>query len=293
MARSSGHGLVHDDDGWERWVLNGFWRSEYADQIRDSGLLALELNEVRGFEGYDLGFLSDIPELLELWVVHHHLDDDSGISQCPKLRRLNLNTYSTTSPEFERFTQLEDCYLEWRPAATSLLSVQTLRRLQVQNPPWSDLGPLQELTGLVHLVFGNARRLVAVDGIESMRSIESLTVRRATKLPSLAGIESLGSLRRLEVNSCRKVSSLEPVRPLQQLQYLHVAEGGSLDSLQPIKELVNLQELWFYGSTNVADGRVKFLVDLPALREVRFQDRRHYDAKRDAIKTVLQSRSRG
>lgn len=287
-------GLTYDDDRWERWVLRGLWLPEYADHIRRSGLLALELNEVRGFQGYELGFLRDIPELQELWIVHHHLDDDSGVTHCVNLRKLVLNTYSRTSPEFGQLTQLQDCYIEWRPAATSLLQVETLHRLHVQNPPWEDLRALQASRGLVDLRFGSARRFTSMDGVESMRSLESFKVHGASKLSSLTGIESLDSLRSLEVNSCRKVCSLEPVRPLRRLQYLHLSEGGHIDSLLPIKGMLDLQELWFYGSTNVVDGRVKFLADMPSLREVRFQNRRHYDAKRDTIDAVLHSRrSRG
>ena len=279
------------EDGWWRWILSGPWQPKYADQIRRRGPLALELNEAWGFVGDNLDFLGDVPELLELQVIHHHLLDDRGVEHCSNLRSLDLNTYSDTSPDFSRFRQLESCSIEWRGAASSLLEVQTLHRLAIQNPPWPDLYPFQALAGLVSLTLGNARRLRSLAGAKSLRSLESLVVYLAPRLASLAGIEELGSLVNLELEDCRTVNSLEPAGDLRRIRSIHFTGRGMVDNLDPLQNLNNLEELWL-GGTKVADGRLTPLLNLPALREVRFRNRPEYDISSEALTAELATRTR-
>ena len=59
-----------------------------------------------------------------------------------------------------------------------------------------------------------------------------------------------------------------------------IANCGEIDSMKPLAELVELSEVFFHESTNILDGNLNMLKNLPNLRDISFQERRHYNLKR-------------
>lgn len=277
-------------DGHNKWVMHGPWRPGHAQLMRESGVFSLELNETKGFVGDDLDFLVEVPELRELEVIHHHLKDDSGVTHCKSLRRLVLNTYARSSPDFAQLKDLEDCYLEWREAAQSIYRSPQVKRLRIQSYPEVDLTTLALLDRLTALSIGAASKLRDLTGIMELRRLEFLGLYAARRLYTLEGIESLHRLEVLEIQECKRVASLEPVRELTELRRLLFAESGPIPSLAPLDRLPRLEEFLFYGSTRVDDGLIRRLLELQLLRKVAYQNRSHYDISREEFAEILEKR---
>lgn len=282
---------IQHGDRPERWVLHGAWQAEYAARIRRSGILALEINPARGFVGEDLEFLKDIPELEILEVIDHHLVDDTGVGHCETLQRLVLNTYAKTSPDFSRLSQLTDLYIEWRQAASAVYDQVQYKRLRIQSFPETDLSALRALTGLTRLAVADARGLASLTGLERLARLEFLGVYRAPKLRSLKGVEALHRLLALEIQQCRDVDSLDSIAGLTTLRRLLFAENGTIPTLAPLAEMRQLEEFHFYGSSKVKDGAIRQLLDLPNLRKVSLQNRRHYDISARGLEEILGRRA--
>jgi hypothetical protein len=68
---------------------------------------------------------------------------------------------------------------------------------------------------------------------------------------------------------------------LSQLRSLDISNLGEVRSLSPIKNLKKLEELHFYENTNIVDGDIRLLSRLRSLNDVRFMNRRHYNASCD------------
>jgi len=57
---------------------------------------------------------------------------------------------------------------------------------------------------------------------------------------------------------------------------LEIGDCGDLPSASQLEPLVSIESLSAWGSTRFTDGDLSTLAALPALREIRMQDRRHY-----------------
>ncbi len=82
------------------------------------------------------------------------------------------------------------------------------------------------------------------------------------------------------------MTNIEPVRALQHLRVLNISENRSIASLAPA-ELPELESLYFYGSTNVADGNLTPLLRMSGLKNVALQNRRHYSHSREHVEAAL------
>ena len=78
---------------------------------------------------------------------------------------------------------------------------------------------------------------------------------------------------------------------MKNLRELLVLDCGPIESLAPLRG-VPLETLFFYESTNIRDGDLGVLLDLPHLKGTAFADRRHYSHKLKEIEAVLATRVR-
>ena len=79
----------------------------------------------------------------------------------------------------------------------------------------------------------------------------------------------------------RKISSLEGLKNNLELRKLIIENLGDIESLSPLKNLLKLEMVIFLGSTNIVDGDLSVLNDLPLLKNVGFKNRKHYSHTRD------------
>lgn len=81
---------------------------------------------------------------------------------------------------------------------------------------------------------------------------------------------------RLHISTCTKIRDISPVATLNSLRELFLNTCGEIESIRPLRSLQDLEKFIFYESTNVLDGDLTPLKGLPKLKEVAFQNRRHY-----------------
>lgn len=265
-----------------RLVLHTEWSDQLLDIYRTNKVKEMEVNYAKGFKGKDLTFLSKLSDLEALVITHRTIDDISPLNNLHNLRVLEVNTYCKTEIIFNNFPLLEECVLEWRPKAKSIISCQSLKKLFLNSLPWESTEGLSNLTNLESLSLANSK-IVNIKGIATLPKLQFLGLYNLRKLEGLTGIESLLILKRLEINGCKKIHSLDPLASLPQLRELHLCDDGDILSLKPLSAMVDLEEFLFYESTNVLDGDLSLLQSLPRLRRVWFENRPHYSLKRESL----------
>lgn len=67
-----------------------------------------------------------------------------------------------------------------------------------------------------------------------------------------------------------------PVGALHRLRILLLGDLGDIASIRPLSRLKKLERLFLIETTNVVDGELSPLLDLPRLKHVDFLDRPHY-----------------
>jgi hypothetical protein len=263
--------------------LQGPWRDEYAKYFTADDYAALEINDSKGFVGDDLDFLADLPMLRELEVIAA-VKSDKGMRHCSKLERLSLTTASKDQVEFHAFLALRDVFLADLKGKESILERPSVQSLHLYGYPYSDLHPLHRLTGLRCLELGPARRLESLDGLQILRQrLDMLGVHHAPELADVQALTEVPGLTELEFYSCRRLADLSPLQALASLRRLLLVDCGKLRSLRPLRQCRELRTLLFYGSTKIEDGDLSVLEELPHLEETSFQNRRHYNKRREDL----------
>jgi hypothetical protein len=236
-----------------RAVLNSGWSDDMIQYLASNGIVELELNQAKGWEGNDLSFLSELVALKSFEIFDFNIKNVEPIHLLSNLRRLGVTTYCSTAIDFSAFPQLESCSLEWRPKATSLFDCVTLKQLFVNRYKGKDVVPFTRLVNLESLAILNAP-VENLHGLSALKRLRSLRLANLKQLTSLVGIEGLVNLEELDINTCRGVSSIEEVGCLSRLLKLHLNNDGDIQSLKPLEKLDGLESVLFYESTNILDG---------------------------------------
>lgn len=264
-----------DDDYGRVLVLNSAWTEEFEWVVKKHGVVGLDLNYALGFKGNDLSFLNVCTHLKSFYLTHLTIDNIEAVHRLGSLRQLSLETYAKSPIDFSCFPKLESCSFEWIKSSKSLFDCTKLQNLFVDKLPEKDLRNASKLRRLQVLRLYSAS-LESLEGIEALVNLRRIELAICRKLTSLHGIEHLSKLKRLEIESCNRIDSLDPISKLTNLRRLSMPDCGDIASLKPIRKLRKLEWVMFWGSTNIVDGDLSQLKELPRLERVVFVDRAHY-----------------
>lgn len=265
-----------------RMVATGPWTEAAAEFATAQGICELELNYAKGWTGPDISFLESMPHLVALDVAHLQLKDVTPVNGLPLLRYLGIHTYCKSELKFSNWPDMEEVALdEWRPKAASLFRHPGIRRVFLSK--WSqgeDLSSFAEMRQLQKLQIYSSSRLRSLGGVEQLGQLRHLEIAGATRLASLQGLQALTDLQYLELHTCRRVADIGPIAHLQKLKDLLLCNCGGIESFRPLLGLKSLESVIFYESTDVLDGDLSPLRELPNLRSVAFMERAHYSLGR-------------
>ncbi|MBP9760766.1 MAG: leucine-rich repeat protein [Candidatus Magasanikbacteria bacterium] len=268
-------------------ILTGSWTKDVEAYIRQHGITELCLNHAKGWTGDSIDFLETIADQIEVFtLLDFHIKDITPIHLLRNLKSIDIQTYCNTKLDFSNFPKLKKCGFYWRKNVV-LGVLPSIEDLFIYKYKHEDLSLLYGLKNLRRLRIKFSSQLDSLKGINSLAHLEVLELALCSKLESLDEVWKLGSLKELALDTCKKVSNIKGIESLHQLRKLALNNCGKIDSLKPIATLRNLEEVYFYESTNVEDGDINFLLDLPLLKKIAYQDRKHYSLKRDVFEKKL------
>lgn len=236
----------------------------------------LILNRELGFEEEDCTVLQDIGDRLVGLEVSGTFVDDSDVIRCAKLEELNLNTSCRGQVAWDHLRGLTRLFVYQDRISDSFASLQGLRFLHIHQASDEQVQMASTLTRLVDLTLSSTRMRTATSLTGFGERLSRLWIRGGTALDGFEALSQLGGLRSLLLDSCRHLDDLEFVAGLPELEVLAVSDCGAIESLRPIARCSRLRRLHLDGSTNVRDGDLSVLGNLPSLRGAYFQKRRHY-----------------
>ena len=219
-----------------------------------------------------------MPWLHEVRIIDWNIKSVEPLNCLKEIRSLEVSTYCDTIIDFEKMPQLRDCGFEWRPGSNSIFKCKNIEKLFINSFGEESFDFSQGLRNLEDLDLRNSN-ITSLDSFRSALRLKSLRLVGAGRLRSLSGLEGLHSLKKLEVEYCKLCSDIDFVNSLKSLEFFNLSDNHNINSLKPLEHLYNLQTLLFFGSTNINDGKLRFLLDLKNLQSVRFKNRRHYDAR--------------
>jgi len=265
-----------------RLVLTNAWNPSYADFMQQENIRELYLNYARGWSGDNLNFLRSLPFLEAFSILDLRIENVTPVMGLPSLRAIEISTYCKTPLDFSCWPTLENCALYWRRGAESLFSKDLMTTLFLHRYDDSRSEAFTALAALTELSVANSA-LREVEAIGSLRHLVSLGLYNLKALESLSGLERLAQIQKLAVNGCKRVETVDEIASLTNLRTLELNDDGAIASLEPLRSLAELENLSFYESTNVRDGRLDVLGDLPKLQTIAMQNRKHYNRRREEI----------
>lgn len=256
------------------------WNNYLLEELLKEDIKELELNQGKGWRGKHVNFLEQFPELRGLTILDLTLESVEPVHHLHKLNQLNLSTYSNGPVNFENFQNLSNCGFEWIKGSDSLFECKTLKTLGLNNYKKKSSEPFSNLVNLEKLTLLNSG-IEDVDGITKLTNLTYLSVANLKKLTSLVGIKELKNLEVLEIQRCKGIESVSEIFELKKLKRLLLLDSGNIDSIHGIENLTELEAFLFYESTNIVDGDISPVLSLKNLKNISFQNRRHYTHRRE------------
>lgn len=253
------------------------WDGDIDDFVRKNNIDAICLNYAKGWVGDNLEFLSNHKHLQYFKILDWDIKDISGINYLSNLNALSISTYCKTKIDFNNFPKLKKCFFEWRKGSDSLFDCGQLDYLYLMNYTGKHFKPISKLANLseLNLVDPHFETLEGIAQLTKLKNLEIVS-RRLKTIEHISKIEQLESL---GISDSKKIEKINPISKLASLKILSLENMGEIESLRPLLACQSLEELYFFESTKVRDGQIRFLKQLPKLKIVRFENRRHYDAK--------------
>lgn len=270
--------IIDDGTYGPKLILSGPWEGAMAQVVAQHSIADIELNYTKGWHGENVDFLSSIKDsIVSFRIVDHTIRNIDAIHCLSNVRHLRINTYCDTAINFVAFPHLISCYLEWRDSVCGLFEHQGLRNIVINRcSAMNDFEPLYNMRELVSIRLMSPSRLKSCDGVGNLPNLETLEIDLATQLHNCDDIQAATSLEHLRLHTCRKLEAIDFVATLQNLKHLQFMNCDHIRSLSPLRHLQRLVSVLFYESTNIEDGDLTPLLELPLLREVAFKNRRHY-----------------
>lgn len=261
-------------------VIKGIWKDSYLNFLLENEVQELELNDGKGWIGQNLEFLKDLPDLKSIIIIDLKIISIEPIHYLKELVSLKVITYNKDPINFKSFPKLVECGFEWIKGSESLFEMSNLKKLFINRYNKNDSDVFSKLVNLESLSILNSQ-IENLLGISSLRKLQNLRLGNLKKISTLQGLENLKDLETLEIQKCKGILDVSVIFNLTKLKQLFLIDMGNISSINGIENLTSLNEFLFYESTNISDGDLIPLKNLPSLRKISFQNRKHYTLKRE------------
>lgn len=240
----------------------------------------------------DLSFLAEVADLRYLEVVEQPKFDPRPLDQLSNLRGLRVETPGA-GLDFSCFPLLEVFVGDWHPANSNVGGCDELRRLHIwQYKPKS--GDVRDFAGATRLEWLHLTQtgIQSLDGVENLEDLRYLEVAYAAKLQSLDALRFPAvAIRELGIEKAKQIASYEPIAAMRWLRRLQLFGCAPMPNLKWTKGLDRLDSFSFV-ETNVEDGDLSPLLELPLLRYAGTMDKKHYSHRQEALNQLLEERTK-
>lgn len=255
---------------------------------RDVRTTGINVSTILGYELDNLDFLKKVSEL-EALIIQGVIQDVSTINILEHLKYLSLDE-NTDALDFANWKELSTFHGKWNNKFKNLDRCTELKTLWLwkYNPKSKSLDEVA-LPSLNELQIVTSA-IASLEGIERAKKIKTLKLDSMSKLENITALSALhNKLERLELTSCKKITSYESLSGLHALKRLELMSCGELPSLKFMKGMDKLEFISFI-DTNLVDGDISPVLDLPNLKYVGFNNKKHYSHKFEEIEEIIATR---
>jgi hypothetical protein len=90
-----------------RAVLTGAWSDSFIPLLKEKGIVELELNDGKGWQGDNIEFVTHFPELKAFEIIDLRIKSIEPVHSLERLHKLEVITYCKTKLHFTKFPFLQ------------------------------------------------------------------------------------------------------------------------------------------------------------------------------------------
>lgn len=282
-----GFSFFRNNDGTRSAVVTESLGKDAVSELNSECISHIELNVAKGWHGGSIAFLKAIDVLKKLSIVGGAVEDFSIIESLKDLQELRLQSVTCKRLQLRQLIGLESLVLGIGKGELQLPGSDSLESLAWNGGSTNNIVEQLRHVGNLRTLSLVGNRLESLDSLSSKAVIEDLRLVMMPKLKDCVFLNTMPHLRKLYVDTCKGFSSIQPLSYLKKLESLVLDNVGKVETLYPVFSLHRLEEVIFCENTNIIDGKIRMLCELPLLRKVAFANRRHYDCKLYDLLSVL------
>lgn len=227
---------------------------------------------LRNFHSADLSFIAKFPQITALSIANCTAVKLPSFEHLPGLTTLGLGGGKQIA-DLSPLTQLTLVYGLWGKGVIGLSQLDQLTFVKFNGcraDSLESLGLPQNVEDL-RLVRGN---LGSIEGIGRLKKLTHVWLCALNRLTSLSDIDAATNLQRAEFECLKQVQDFHILGRCKNLKHLNLLENGSLPSMDWIRGNQSLESLGLF--TNVLDGDLTPVLDLPHLVSFGADNKKHY-----------------
>lgn len=270
-------------------ILRGEWKNEYLIKMQQENITALYLNISKKWRPEDYSFLEKLIFIKELNIIDTDMKNLNCIESMSSLEELSIEGTTEDTIDFTKLKNLKKCYLSWKKGYNSIFnstSVESLSLYFESSKPksYDQIGQLVQLKKLSL----NGAAIKDISFLKNFKKLCWLEFVSCKTLADFSLISVLNNLRRLTIIDLPKLTNLDFIEKLQNLKLLEL-EVKIIDSLSPLEKIHSLEYLYLYRPTNVLDGDLSPILKIKSLKDIEFQNKKHYNYKFNDIFKQIQT----
>lgn len=205
LINSSSFEIREDEHGIGKvLILKTQWSDRIYNYMKKNEILALRLPQSMDFKSENLSFLTELTFLKSLELYDWDAKDITKIETLSQLEVFGAQFTSNKKINFTNFKKLRVAKFTWRKGLTSILELDNLEELNIENYGEINLESISHMKKLKKLYI-TSRKLETLKGIEKLDSLELLDLYNCQKLFNTSGIELCKKLKTIEIEACNKL----------------------------------------------------------------------------------------
>ncbi|KPB05721.1 leucine-rich repeat domain-containing protein [Bacillus sp. CHD6a] len=213
-------------------VCTGDWNNYMGEVMQNKEIYYLRLSGAAGWKDNNINFLSTLQFLrgIEIYFSFSTLIDLTPLYSLENLEFLGIDDFAKGEIDFAKLTKLKTCLISWSSKYKNFNNQTELKHLVINKYPYENLKEISEMMKLEYLDITSSK-LLTLDGIEALETLNVLKLYRCSNLRRLTGIEYLPNLKELEVDTCNKLHSVEEIHKMNSLVKILLENNKGLRNL--------------------------------------------------------------
>lgn len=254
--------------------------------FQEQAMAGIHISSLGAYKSDNVEFLREHPEVVTVFVSDGKGIDLHGLTYLTNLEHLTLGHYDAPI-DLTCFPRLKTFSGEWSAGLGLGDACKSLRSLTLSKYKAPDLETFPCIRSISELELIQPS-IASLAGIERHTHIKKLQFFRCLQLTSIGAIAGLknGDVDYIAFRQCKKIMDIESLGELSRVKNLTLETCGAVRSLDFLLGCQKLEGVGFF-ETDVLDGDLSPLLQLPRLSFVGMSEKRHFSHTRLEINRLL------